>query len=280
MYRINDHTYIDTTLITCAEYQLFTDEMRQQGKYFQPDHWISYQFPEDQAEAPILGVRPSDAIAFCDWLTQRESNEWRYRIPTLNEAEAYPAQALPIAPSAYWALSPTGVLEIFWITHVDSVKFVLNLDYIRDFDRDLKHVFDQTLNCNLKHALDKALNHEFDRAGNLVGNIFDRNFHSSLDDSSFAKFFDLTPTLDYAYAFARARKLIQTHDLELAYNLARIRDIARDIASDSVLMRRYALTNVSNFCDTALNLLLLKLRRQNAYPAFEGIRIVKERKPG
>src|SRR5215216_3807815 len=72
MQRIDENTYIDDTLVTCAEYQLFIDEMRDQGKYFQPDHWTLYQFPEGHAREPILGVRHSDAVMFSEWLTERE----------------------------------------------------------------------------------------------------------------------------------------------------------------------------------------------------------------
>lgn len=85
--RIDEYTYIDDSLVTCAEYQLFIDEMREQGKYYQPDHWTSYQFPKGQAQAPILGVRYSDAVAFCDWLTQREGQELNYRLPISIEAK-------------------------------------------------------------------------------------------------------------------------------------------------------------------------------------------------
>jgi hypothetical protein len=57
--RIDENIYIDDTLVTCVEYQLFVDEMREQGKYYQPDHWTSYQFPKGLARESILGVRRS-----------------------------------------------------------------------------------------------------------------------------------------------------------------------------------------------------------------------------
>jgi formylglycine-generating enzyme required for sulfatase activity len=77
MYRISENIYIDETLITCAEYQLFIDQRRKKGKYFQPDHWKFQEFPAGQAREPILGVRFSDAKAFCDWLTNRKKDEFR-----------------------------------------------------------------------------------------------------------------------------------------------------------------------------------------------------------
>src|SRR5574339_91151 len=84
--RIDENTYIDDTLVICAEYQLFIDEMREKGKYYQPDHWISYQFPKGSPREPILGARHSDAVAFCRWLTQRENREWNFRLPFQKES--------------------------------------------------------------------------------------------------------------------------------------------------------------------------------------------------
>ena len=63
--------------------------MRAQGKFYQPDHWTYYQFPAGKAQAPVCGVRPEDAQAFCRWLTQYESKGKRYRLPTSEEAKQY-----------------------------------------------------------------------------------------------------------------------------------------------------------------------------------------------
>lgn len=81
MAYIDEETYVDTSLITCAEYQIFLDEERAQGIDRQPDHWSTTYFPSGQAGSPVLGVRLSDAVAFCAWLTARESGIWRYRLP-------------------------------------------------------------------------------------------------------------------------------------------------------------------------------------------------------
>ena len=91
MIQLNGETYGNTTLITCAEYQVFLDEQRAQGKYYQPDHWTGYRFPPGQGHAPVLGVRPTDASAFCKWLTAKENGPWRYRLPKEDELhqEAY-----------------------------------------------------------------------------------------------------------------------------------------------------------------------------------------------
>lgn len=84
--RIDEDTYIDGTLITCAEYQLFIDEMREQEKYYQPDHWASYRFPKGLGKEPVLGVRFNDSRDFCAWLTSRNET-WLYRMPSISESE-------------------------------------------------------------------------------------------------------------------------------------------------------------------------------------------------
>jgi hypothetical protein len=68
-------------LVTNAEYQFFLDEMEDQGKHCQPDHWLSYHFPRGEGLCPVAGVRPSDAQAFCEWFTKRERSLLRYRLP-------------------------------------------------------------------------------------------------------------------------------------------------------------------------------------------------------
>ncbi|HEX3045104.1 MAG TPA: NACHT domain-containing protein, partial [Bacillota bacterium] len=109
MTRITDEKYMDSSNITYAEYQLFVDEMRTQGNYYQPDHWLacaqeSYQFPIHKGAAPVVGVRPFDAIRFCDWLTLNEGGNWEYRIPSvteipdLNQATAPPKEET----AGYW----------------------------------------------------------------------------------------------------------------------------------------------------------------------------------
>lgn len=81
MTRIDDDIYVDSSLVTHAEYQLFLDEMRATGEFFQPDHWQSHQFPAGKGRKPVVGVRSSDAMAFCQWLTERKESGWHYRVP-------------------------------------------------------------------------------------------------------------------------------------------------------------------------------------------------------
>ncbi len=92
-YRIDERREISADFITCAEYQLFLDEKRTQGEYHQPDHWDVHQFPKGQSQKPILGVRGKDASQFCEWLSRRKGNKFRYRLPTLEEVSSHPGMA-------------------------------------------------------------------------------------------------------------------------------------------------------------------------------------------
>ncbi len=85
MVRLGENRLADTSLVTQAEYQLFLDELRQSGQFHQPDHWREFDYPQDQGREPIAGIRPSDALSFCDWLTGREKGEWQFRLPTTEE---------------------------------------------------------------------------------------------------------------------------------------------------------------------------------------------------
>lgn len=100
--RIDENTYIDDTLVTCAEYQLFIDEMRAQGKYYQPDHWTSSQFPKGQAKKPVLGIRYTDAVAFCEWLSEHENGKWHYRVPAPFEIMDFPLTTVKEISFGYW----------------------------------------------------------------------------------------------------------------------------------------------------------------------------------
>jgi len=91
LQRIDDETEIDLSFITHAEYQLFVNEMRLQGEYRQPDHWVTCQFPAGCAQHAVGGLRAEDAEAFCRWLTDRQGGDVLYRIPSLAEVQANPA---------------------------------------------------------------------------------------------------------------------------------------------------------------------------------------------
>lgn len=91
MMRVDEDRYVDNSFVTHAEYQLFLDESRRYDRYFQPDHWQGYMFFSGHGREPVVGVRPADAVAFCEWLNIRDQGEWHYRLPRKNEIEAMTA---------------------------------------------------------------------------------------------------------------------------------------------------------------------------------------------
>ena len=158
---------------------------RAQAKYYQPDHWHSYQFPVGQGRDPVVGVRPSDAVAFCDWLTGRMGEGWRYRIPHFAELPPLSDKLGILSKAGYWTES-NGACSI-------ESQNVLSLD-------------------------DEALSYLWDAR---------------------------------ALALARARALARTRYLALA----------------------------QVYLDVYVDIFILQGRRIGKLPAFEGIRIVRERRP-
>jgi energy-coupling factor transporter ATP-binding protein EcfA2 len=92
---------IDTNYITCAEYQLFIDEMVTHGKHYHPDHWTTPIFRSGEALKPVSGIRAEDANAFCDWLTKRKGGAVRYRLPRPDEAQQSKAKMGELATWSY-----------------------------------------------------------------------------------------------------------------------------------------------------------------------------------
>jgi energy-coupling factor transporter ATP-binding protein EcfA2 len=115
MTPLTEETYRDRSLITSAEYQLFVDEAKLRGEYHQPDHWVKDVFRQGEGPLPVLGVRSSDAISFCNWLTARDITGWAYRLPTIEESIAYNSshdwQLVSNSRAGYWFKSDDGVVK-------------------------------------------------------------------------------------------------------------------------------------------------------------------------
>jgi hypothetical protein len=341
MQRIDENTYIDDTLVTCAEYQLFIDEMHEQGEFYQPDHWTTSQFPSCYAKVPILGVRFNDAKAFCKWLTRRDTGEWLYRLPSANEAEQY-LLAKPVQSSlGYWIIGSRGEAKFAWIGSTPENPRKIDAYLARDLDRnlfareiDISHNIsrDYTIALVLDRALDlnlaSSFANELSRARDLTKNLdraLDLAVHSSIIDeglvldinrilkivynildnldNNFDRSHDFDPNRELARNLVKARDL--AIDLYHAHDLANVRDRARDLVRnldytddpDLVIVRNRArkldarLTNASDLArdlarsltqnlslDLFLDILTLQERIAGRSPAFEGIRLVKERK--
>ncbi|HIK08706.1 MAG TPA: NACHT domain-containing protein [Oscillatoriaceae cyanobacterium M33_DOE_052] len=92
--KLSGAVVVDTSYITCAEYQLFVDDRLAVGQQRQPDFWPDRRFPMLDSTAPVAGVRASDAEEFCEWLNQQASAMSilgvRFRLPTYQECVAHP----------------------------------------------------------------------------------------------------------------------------------------------------------------------------------------------
>ena len=92
--------------MTNAEYQLFLDDQQTRGVHYLPDTQDADYFPMSQKQSPVLNVQPSDADAFCDWLTERERSTWRYRPLKAEELEKVDV----ITPEIRMLLKKGGIL--------------------------------------------------------------------------------------------------------------------------------------------------------------------------
>ena len=294
MYRIDEDTYVDDTLITCAEYQVFIDEMRVQGKYHQPDHWTEYHFPRGQARKPILGVRPSDAVAFCEWLTRRQMEVWRFRIPIMVEAQEHPVLTAYPSPLGYWTMDKNAPVHFAWICAVPtnprafdrnrSHTLNLAIDSYRARERGYGSLDKDVFDININHAISLGLVRDLDRA-------LDRALERAIDfDRALSRPLVFVEPLvsehDLANAFDRAinQTLNRTPDrpLDRAFDhaLDRALDLVIDVYHDRALNRNQDhvfIEAIDNYLDIFVDLFTLQERIAGRSPAFEGIRIVKER---
>lgn len=303
MVTVREGTHRDTSLVTCAEYQLFLNEQRKQGKWYQPDHWNDFSFPAGSGLTPILGVRQSDAVAFCEWLTVHNKEGWYYRLPRAEEwsLEERQKQKELHAETGYWVEDepclvwsqgkPSDVLH--WQLS-DCVTHALELGHILDHalkgnqDLDIDHALYRAL--DLDRALDSDVDgaHALDRA---LSRTPSRERVRDLDRAR-ALSRDLGRELNYAHdrthnrvrAHALSRACNHAHNVALDLYLARDRVLdldlthssrIRTLALDLVFDRDHAFDHA---LDLYITLFLLQERIAGNLPAYEGILLVKYRR--
>jgi hypothetical protein len=324
MIRIDENTYMDDTLVTCAEYQLFIDEMREQGKYYQPDHWTSYQFAAGLARKPILGVRFSDAKAFCEWLSKREAGEWLFRLPTSLEANQYLLSKDRRSPLGYW-IREDNKAQFNWIGQFRANP--RNIAHyggaFSDYDIEIAYqlTYNRTRDSFGNHSPVDKITFERDLAIDLAINLVINLAFDQVDDRA----------ITHELAFARESRLDRDGTSKLARELACLRELARayyrskpralDIAGTLDLIVVPELTielintikrtldrtlslpssytisidqtrahklphenkaptsiTINEYFDLYIDIFTLKERIAGRSPAFEGIRLVKERR--
>jgi hypothetical protein len=245
--RIDENTYVDDTLVTCAEYQLFIDEMREQGKYYQPDHWNSYQFSEGQAMKPILGMRHSNAHAFCEWLTRRDTGKWKYHLPTQENVNGLPTRSVEVEPMGYWL---DEKYQFVWIGTPPNNIRPLALNQSLDRDVSIARAFGRARSLN--SAINRVRTSPLDLERDLE---LGRSLDSELG-------FILAPLLS---------ALDRPHDPDRDLHFDLDLNIGRIFAQPNSKARDHSL-------EICIDLLTLRERIAGRSRAFEGIRLVKERK--
>lgn len=320
--RINDSLYVDHEFISHAEYQLFINDMSTTEHYL-PDHWRNKHFPPNQGISPVVGLRPSYSVAFCNWLTERETGDWLYRLPQANE---FP----PLKGSiGYWVFEQGA-----FACEVAKHKPIISWEKLQEqLYKDRKHVQEiagklekaqainrvhlLTFQRALKIALDTGYSYsnpsakEIDRL-TLIRQIdlaLSKELHlvqNPRHDNSFAHTLSLVHALDLDITFNRAKELVRAFKLvrkvefDLDFDLRKRTRIYALLVAEILLLHvekvrsgelklpiipivKYLpeIESFSNlYSDVYVQLVILEERIAGRLPAFEGIRIVRERKRG
>ncbi len=219
---VNDTTEIDPEFISCAEYQLFLDEI---GKNYQPAHWQTKRFPKGMAKHAVLGVRAADAQAFCKWLSEK-TGEY-FRLPKPSEI-----QQTPIKPGtsqyATWCLTQ-GDYDLFWQQLSEKNNCLQRMGKSHPLSFQLGS--DLLKKCGDKHKI-VVYSHRY--FYNFARRYYTFNLAFDLArDHDFARALDLASAR--ALAIARALDLDLDLDLDLARDLTLTLALARDLALDLAL---------------------------------------------
>ena len=170
MISVGNGTYRDSSLLTCAEYQLFLDAQRLYGRFFQPDHWQTASVPEGQFRGAVLGVRASDAWAFCRWLTEQDQEGWQYRLPKADEwdklADREVGPGTPVLPAGSGCWIDMGSGTTWKGSHPPSLakmeSMMQNL-VARDWSRQSADLTDFARPLGLAHQLTRLLACDLER---------------------------------------------------------------------------------------------------------------------
>lgn len=256
MIHINEETFADISPITCAEYQVFLDEQQIRGLYFQPEHWAGEQFSPGQGRSPILGVRRSDATAFCTWLTAREPGTWHYRLPRASDGSIASnlaantgcwidggegfvwAKGGPVMPDRIHALASDHEIDLA-LTRTGTHIYVHDASFANDLIGSRNY-----LDANLDLDSMPDLHHDFTLAHvyahdlvSVRAHVFELiRTHSRVLVSDLVRDLALLRLLDHSLSFDLGRELdrilARAHDLDPVLESARAFPITHDLAID------------------------------------------------
>ena len=243
--RLDENRYLDELLVTNAEYQLFLDELRARGEFRQPDHWQGYHYVKGQGRRPVLGVRASDALAFCTWLSERGDGERQYRLPSAEASDEAALSHVEAEDPGFWVYSEN---ERFSIAGA-SPTAIKNYRDDRDLDRD------------------------FDRALSLLA---DRNHDEALRRVRDADWKDVAAFL---YQFVRLVAITAAGFLLRSREAFRQSSLVARLGVGDEKRRADDLQNLADrYIDVYLDFSLLQGRMEGTVPVLGGIRLVAVRK--
>jgi hypothetical protein len=241
MTAISDGVFADTAYVTHAEYQLFLDEKILEGIYSQPDHWNGLRFTSGSAMKPVLGVRYSDAIDFCKWLTLRDPS-FLFRLPEESEApNIHAVSSISAAGVAGYWIADRGATSRFRTVASRDESEGLSLAYFeRLIANDLSDeglteaVHTIEAHRHWTRSLAHAFDHALDRARGFVLNLAKLD-HLLLEIDS-----TLSADLNSLISPLRARgdQVADVQTLERGRSRARDLDRAFSRAMDRALARR------------------------------------------
>jgi energy-coupling factor transporter ATP-binding protein EcfA2 len=214
LLRIDERTAIDTSYVTCAEYQLFLDEQRKQNNRWQPDHWHSHHFPNGTANEPIVGIRATDASEFCQWLSHRTGQY--YRLPYQSEVGIYQITESEISA---------------WNLVSDSIKLDLSQipdNYLQSWRSKIRESLRDFLQNNFDHprALSRALKITSDKDFS-----YPHNLDVSLDFDHGLRFIrEIARSIARDLGRDRSLSLVRNKGLACELALARAYDVTQSIA--------------------------------------------------
>lgn len=264
MLHLYHETYIATTLIANAEYQVFINQQMARGNFYQPDHWHAPCFPPYQASASVAGIRYSDAKAFCAWLTARDTHLWHYRLPQESELrflqEKKRTDITIDANMGHWIGGHRVIIKRVPYK-LEQAKEDLQKMLSRDCAPNLVPALLRIHVLMRRHAPDLARRRVIDLVRILVRDL-DHPLARALTrglafdmERSIDRALDLNRTFDLDLTLPRSL----VTDLDLALNRAFDRDLARALAPN--LTRTFARSLAADFIFTLDRIRELALSR-------------------
>jgi energy-coupling factor transporter ATP-binding protein EcfA2 len=283
--RCSDDMKIDTAYLSCAEYQLFLDQQQESCEHL-PPHWTQPRFPAGHALLPITGISQASATAFCTWLGDelgaRGESGQAFRLPTTAEVTGNPLpeigpgrlfSSLRTGDTGTWCQAPeTEVLG------ADAAVRERTSEELGSITRTYLLVAGGQPPGTLGWCLDAA------SSKLAIELAFDRT-----PDQDLAPFAAGALTLAIAHQLSRARHQSQkllTLVLEIAYDLARDIDLARDLRQTFLSARAFSQqlmsspgtpTAARNLADTYINDLERAMMNIRNHGLARDIELARER---